>query len=166
MKNYDYCYHDNQGRLTMKVEVVNSGINWQVKRLSCTTGGRFVFSLIIRRCLSRLRSASSCRLSWGFHSVLSTAEDSETKQSPFWPHKPSKKKKARKCHFCVCSVKSRKPSSVSTAWLFKKRFSNARRGEGKSRDVSTLLSEQFYEWSTFNIPALTNGGLMMLSITG
>lgn len=72
---------------------VSSGINWQVKRLSCTTGRRFIFPLIIRHCLSRLRSASSCRLSWGFHSVLLTAEDSETKQSPFWPHKPSKKKK-------------------------------------------------------------------------
>lgn len=44
-------------------------------------------------------------------------------------------------------------------------FSNARR-EGKSRDVPTLLSEQFYEWRTFNIPALTNWGLVMLSITG
>lgn len=111
--NYNYHYHDNQGCPTMKAEVQSFQAltdRWKGHRAERDQRLFFSFSLIIRHCLSWLRSATLCRLNWEIHIVILTAEVSDISMCDVYVQRV-----IVLFHFCVWSVRDRILWSVSTA---------------------------------------------------
>lgn len=92
MKNYNYCYHDNQGRLTMtEVHSIHAltdmwkgyHAQWRPRLFWFFFPWSYVIAWASWDLRLRVGSAGDFILSL-------TAEGSETKHSPFWLHKPQK----------------------------------------------------------------------------